>query len=356
MKRTKRYIRMSLVAPILLIVWHGAAAQEPCDDSFRWDLEMIEEAPIWHHLLVNYGYADHKERWPERRRALEKIVREYPQSQWADDAALILACGKASFEDNPKGAIADLQKLVTTYPHGATIVAHWDPEDGCLLDDTWLSWQGGLVFLNADGSVRLARPFSRDGTTQREREALAYFRHLRRFPRATAVMTKLTLANVLLTQGQEDHAVSVLEDTVRTSRTYLAMVSRADRMAAARPDGGLIGLHPTRPEHRAHLALMRHYEKQGDMRKSFDVAQQLVELASKDGWLWQINEQVADLYRRNGQGDRARTQYQLALTGLQKHQSRAAKRSATVVGSELPQDFWSKNRDKIQRKIREAPR
>lgn len=356
MRRPDKYRRVFFFIVATLIACPCTFAQEACDDSFRWDLQMIREAPIWQNLLVNYSYADHRERWPERKRALELILEKHPQSQWADDAALILACGKANFEDNTKGALADLRKLIREYPYGQTVVVHWDREDGCILDDVWLTRQGGLVFLNPDNSVRASNPFSRDGITQREKETLAYFRHLRQFPRSTQVMAKLILSNILIMEGQESQAASVLNDIVSTSRTYLALVNRADKRAAVRPDGYLISNLTYRPEYHAHLSLMWHYEKQGALEKSFEVAQQLIKLASDDGWLWTINRQIGDFYGRNRQLDRANTQYKLALVGLKKHQGILKKRSEMVQGSEIPEDFWSTTQKEIERKIRASQR
>ena len=129
----------------------------------RWDLKMIEEAPIWKHLLNSYPYADQARYWPERKAALEQVVMKYPKSQWADDAALVLACGKHDFENDANGAIRDLKNIGSTYPDGQTIVVEWFLGERCEFDDVWLRSQGGLVFLNPDDTIRIAKPFDRAG-------------------------------------------------------------------------------------------------------------------------------------------------------------------------------------------------
>jgi tetratricopeptide (TPR) repeat protein len=351
MRKPDMYSKAFFVATAVFLLCHRAPAQDTSGTSSRWDLQMIAEAPIWKNLLVDYSYADRKERWPERKRALQRILDKYPQSTWADDAALVLAGGKASFEGNAKEAIADLQQVVRKYPRGQTIVVRWDPLNGCLFDDVWLTWQGGLVFLNQDDSVRAATPFSENGITQREKEALAYFEHLEQFPRGTAVTAKLIWASVLMTENMDTQALSVLNDIVSTSRTYLALVSRADEKAALRPDGFLISMLSSRPEYQAYLLLARSYEKQGAAEKALEVASQLVELVSEDGWRWEINRQVADLYKRNGQNDRAKAQYQLALAGLRKQEDVVQKRNKLVEGREVPDRFWNETREEIQRAV-----
>ena len=66
--------------------------------SKRWDLQMIEEAPIWHRLKIHYFKEPVKEYWPKRKTALQSVITQFPASRWADDAALMLAGGQASIE------------------------------------------------------------------------------------------------------------------------------------------------------------------------------------------------------------------------------------------------------------------
>jgi len=300
---------------------------------------------------VNYIYADHREFWPARKKALLQILERYPDSRWADDAALILACGKIGFEDDPAGAIKDLQMLIRRYPYGQTIVTHWDPEDGDRIDDVWLYSQGSLVFFNKDGSTRTTKPFKRHGIDQNQKEVLAYFRHVKQFPRSTKATAKLIMADVLQMQREPEEAAKVLDDIVSTSRTYLDMVNQGDRKAAKRLDGYLIYKLISRPEYRAHLALMHLYDKKGAKKESLKVANQLVATASKDGWLWQINRSVGDFLMQTGHPEPAQKQYQLSLKGLDHFQKVVMRRRETVPGAELSNEFFDAVRKEIMNNL-----
>jgi tetratricopeptide (TPR) repeat protein len=357
MQRLSVLVLNAFVAGMVFFTPVSSFGQHISTDSERWDLLMIKEARIWKNLLINYAYAEHQRYWPERNAALKKIVHEFADSRWADDAALILACGKASFENNASGAIADLKKVAEQYTNAHTVVSHWDPHDGCRLDDTWLMWQGGLVFLKPDGTIRIAKPFDRDGKmSQLEREGLAYFEHLERYPRATKVMAQLFISEMLGQKGDRAGAIAVLEKIVSNSASYLALVSKGDRIGASKPDGYYIRTLVGRPEYRAYLSLIGYYEKQEEIDKAREMADTLLKLCSKDGWLWTINRHIGNFFGRHGLRSQAKEQYQLALTGLSKYRDDTEKRSKFVGGSDIPDNFWEDSRRELEEKLIEEKR
>ena len=328
------------------------SAQEP--SGGRWDLKMIEEAPIWKRLLVNYAYADHRRFWPERKAALQSILTEHPDSRWADDAALVLACGRGTLENDTAGAIADFERIVDRYADAQTVIDRWDPEIGCRFDETWLMWQGGLVSSDAKGRISATRPFDRDRKIEPlEREALTYFNHLSNYPRSTRATARLLLANLLLRRGDRTHAVAALGELVAAAGAYLPTLNRADRIAAKSQDGFLIRGLVSRPEYQAQLLLAQQYRHQGRMEKALEVASTLVESYSSDGWFWWANRQVADLYREEGRFDRASAQYSLALSGLDADEKLSLARAQRVGGSEIPAEFWPGERRKIEERRRQ---
>lgn len=352
MKISSIFVLIFFTAGIGLFFPFSCSGEQSSAYTGRWDLRMIEEAPIWKNLLVNYSYAEHRKFWPERKRALEKILDKFPDSRWADDAALILACGKASFENDPNGATADLKKVVEQYPSGHTIVTYWDPEDGCRFDDTWLMWQGGLVFLNPDGTTRTAKPFHRNGEiSQLEKEALAYFKHLEKYPKPTAVMAQLFISQILGLKEDMAGTIAVLEKIVSSSAAYLARINKADRIAASQSDGYYIRGLITRPEYRAYLSLIGYYEKQQKIEKAISTADKLFNLCTKDGWLWSINKHIGNFYERHGLVKKAEEQYQLALDGLMIHKKDVERRSKFVRGTDIPDNFWKNNRIELERKL-----
>lgn len=330
----------------------GAAA-----DPSRWDLMMIKEAPIWKNLLVDYSLADHRRFWPERKAALMKIIRDHPQSRWADDAALVLACGRASFENDFAGAVSDLTSLAGAYPLGQTIVVQWDKPLGCRFDETWLLWQGGLVFLNPDGSIRKANPFDRHGEMpQLEKEGLAYFAHLERCPFFTRVQAEFVKADMYKLQNKMALAISTLEGIVSQSESYLPGFNRADRKAAAAPDGYYIRQSLPRPEYRAYLGLAGLYMNQNKKAEAEKTLTSLADKYSHDGWLWRVNDKAGDLFALMGLTDRAEKQYQLAVRGLSSLKNDVALRQKKVKGNDFPETYWREKEIGIKEKTAKLSR
>ena len=267
-----KYASHSIIILVLVItsLSYVSIAQEKIPgDAERWDLRMIKEAKIWDKLTTNILYADRQKYWPERKAALESVVRDYPDSRWADDAALILACGRADFDNDIDGAITDLQKVAAEYPDGKTMVTSWIPggDFPCEFDQTWTSSTGWLVFLNQDGSTRIAKPFDREGTIpQLYKERLAYFNHLEKYPRRTNVMARIFISKLLVRKGDSAQATMVLKDVVLKSKD-LAKTIAADSKAAS----GTCGYHIRnlrRPEYNAYFLLAHLYKKQKDKPKA----------------------------------------------------------------------------------------
>lgn len=319
MQRKSLIMFLSLVLGLVGSVEYSVYAEQPVPDTTRWDLVMIKEAPIWKNLLKNYGYAEHKKYWPERKAALETIVNQVSDSRWADDALLILACGKAGFENDTVGAIADLRNVVKEYPKAQTIVVYWDPDIGCVFDQTWLMWRGGLVFLNPDKTIRIAKPFDRDDEiSQMENEALAYFGHLEKYPRSTKVMARLFMAEILARKkGDVQGAIAVLEEITADAAGYLAATVQADGIAALKPDGYHIRTL-YRPELGAYFSLIGRYEELGKIDKAIAKADEFAGIANKAP-RWDIIKRLGEFYNRHNLKGKAAAQYRLALTKVKEY-------------------------------------
>ncbi len=337
---------------ILFINPISARGQNIPGSNERWDLLMIKEAHIWNNLLTNYAYSDHKRYWPERKKALLKVINEFPGSQWADDAALILACSKASFENNTLGAIADLKKVIENYPDEQTIVVDWSPHDGCIFDDTWLMWQGGLVFFNQDGTVRTTKNFNRDGNiSPLEKEVLAYFNHLERYPRLTKVTAQLFISKILSYKGDKTGSINALKNITSESANYLPLISNTDRIAASKPYGYYIRQLAERPEFKAYLSLIVHLEEQTKINEAVEIADTLFRISSKKGWLWQVNQQLGDFYSRQDLSKKANEQYQLSIDGLNIFKQDMNQRKEHVKGSDVPEEFWETKQLELEKRL-----
>jgi len=320
----------------------------------RWDQEMIKEAAAWMPLLAEYCVADFAKTWPERRKALETIVSQHPNSQWVDDAQIALACGMVAFENDVAGAIALLDDIIADYPDASTIVVWFWPGRGYEFDGLWIEARGGLVVLNDDGTVRWTRPFDKHGKIGEDRkEFLAYFEHLKHHPRKTTVVAKLFQAGILCDAGQDDLAVGILDGIIADARKTIAATAAADRQAAQGPYGWYI-LRLWRPEYMAWHARARLLAKT-DPQKSTELITELARIVSPDGWHWQLNNVAGALARQNKQEATAIEQYRLAARGLQsaigKDENRTVDRLPPAEGSPTTLTPLEQELAIVQRKI-----
>lgn len=300
-----------------------AYSQQTSTDFQRWDLMMIEEAPIWGNLISYYGYSDKSRYWPERKASLQAIIEKYPESRWADDAALCLAGGQASIEGDIDGAIAAIRQIIAQYPDGHSIIAYWDLEKGCVLDESWLMWQGGVVSFNSENSISSSKPYDRDGKISlQEREILTYFAHLQKYPILTKDVAQWIIALMLLEQHDSLRAISELEAIINRS-SYLASISAADRKTASDSDGFLIARDAVRnkypiwrPQYSAYMDLMPLYKYQGDLNKAVNIGLEWASMYSSDGWYWPWNQRVGGICAEADRWKEATEQYQIALQGV----------------------------------------
>lgn len=338
----------SLLVPVSILL-----SDEPAsEDTERWDVRMVNEVGIWRNLTGNYFNPDTKEHWPGRRIGLKKLLKDFPDSRWADDAALVFAWGRVVFEDDVDGAIADLERIVSDFPDGHTVVSHSNPEGSCRLEETWLLWQRRLVELASDGTVKSAKPFDSDGELSfQEQEALTYFAHMDRYPRSTKTVAKVFMAELLAKKGDKAGAAAVLEQIVSDAAGYLPAVSKADRIAGSKPDGVYFRRLLRRPEYQAYLMLIAYYEAQGDVSKAAELADEFINTCSADGWLWEMNEYIGDFYGRHNLKDKAKEQFELALAGLATHEEENDRHGKLVSGSDIVDSYWSENRLRLKDKL-----
>jgi tetratricopeptide (TPR) repeat protein len=288
--------------------------------SKRWDVQMIEDAPIWHRLRIHYFDNPVKKYWPERKAALQTIINQFPASRGADDAALMLAGGQASIEGDRAGALITLGQVMANYQDGNTVVVGWAPDIGCALDRTWLET---IVLLSPTGSVSESRPFDRyGGISKEDLERLAYFEHLEKYPRRTIDVAQLIRAQIRAKEGDFKGAIAELEAIIDKSaelKTLVAIDEQVTRpnithSAPVRIVPFLVRLRGVaRPQYSAYRYLMHLYQSQKDVKKAMVVGLELANIASPDGREWFINEEIGNLLAKNGRWAKAAEQYQLAV-------------------------------------------
>lgn len=322
-----------LVTGVTVIVLVGVFAQAQ-EQPWRWDLMMIQEAPIWKPMLAVHlnGTAN----WPVPKSGAEFVLKEYSRSRWANDARLILAGGLATTEGGLTTALGILDSKDPAL-QGDTIVIGWRPRVGCLLDQVFMMNAGGLVFLNEDGSVRTTKPFDRNSRIhQLDREVLAYFRHLDRYPRKASTVAKLLAAKMHSAAGREDRgaATVILEGLVEDAKPGLAQVAAADRKAADADDGYHLR-RLWRPEYEATLWLAR-IVSQEDPQRAADITHELAQLVSPAGQSWRVNEMAGDFALLAGREAGAQEQFQQAIDGLMQDIARDHTRETKIERSSPP--------------------
>ena len=279
----------------------------------RWDLRMMAERKIWKEIRLYYS-RNPAERWPERKSRLEKIINQFPASQWADDAALMLAGGQATVDGNTESAIAALRQVMESYPSEHTIVVGWRTYMGCKLDYMWMLETVPLLSRPRSRPIRVDVPPS-----GQKLEILAYFEHLEKYPRRTIDIAQLMIAQMLSSQGDVKGAIAELEAIINRTGDLKTLVV-ADNQLAKRPNAHLVKSHTpygfrrvARPQYAAYIDLIRLYQSQSEVKKAIVIGLELANIASPDGRYWSMNQSVGDLLAKNGRWTKAEEQYQLAV-------------------------------------------
>jgi hypothetical protein len=315
MKSHIKYIFASL--SIIILTLMKTEGQDSNNKIDRWDLKMIGEEPIWRNLLKHYHNGEPNKSWYERKSALNDIIINYPESQWADDASLLMGGGKASFEHDINGAIKDLMKIIDRYPNSSTILTTWEPGFGFELNNTWLMWAPGLVSENAEGK-RISHPFDSDNNLSiLELEVLEYFNYLEQVPNLTKDIAMFAIIQMTLAQKNTTRAIELLEDFISKNQN-LSKIKEKDYKAGHNIYGYLISnespneIHPLwRVQYPAHLLLEYLYQEIDNAEKATDLAQKTITECGTDEWLWFLKYNSAEILEKNNNLDVATQQYSI---------------------------------------------
>ncbi|NLD47074.1 MAG: hypothetical protein GX660_07725 [Clostridiaceae bacterium] len=230
---------------------------------------------------------------------------------------------KAIIENNIEGAIIELREIIKKYPSKNTILVNWNHEKGCLINEAWLMWAPGLVSFNEDNSIRTSFPFDKDSTISvLENEVLTYFEHINNYPQKTKDVAQYIIALILRHIGDNEGAISELEN-IQTKYADLSKIRANDFDAATQPYGYLIENEPPfdefplwRVQYAASLLLTDLYSQQNEIANVKKLSSKIVSECSPDGWYWNINKYVGDIYAKNNLKNLAIEQYDIAIDGI----------------------------------------
>ena len=320
----KAFYRHLIISTLFLLLSFFLHAQDSIVEPQRWDERMINEADVWKNLLPYYYYANKTSYWPERKQALMKIINEFPESQWVDDALLLMTDEKAVIENNIDGAILELRNIQKNYPNESTIIVYWFDDFGCQIDRTWMMWVPSLIARDENNNVIRTYPFDSDNNIdERELEVITFFEHLEKYPERTKDVAQYIIALMLAQKGDAEGAIHELEALLANKN--LREIKTIDYEASKSPHGYLIESVPSTnrsPLIRVELAacngLLSLYSRHNEDEKLIELSDKIANEYSFDGWYWFINKKLGNIYAQHNQTIKAHEQYQLSIEGIKK--------------------------------------
>ena len=286
----------------------------------RWNAVLVRDVMSWYPLLEDYAntYETKVQRWAEKRKQLEGVIQQYPKSEYVADLRLAVACGIALYEKDSDAAIKALEQVRRDYPKQGTILSLQLLPMRWQFDRHWLETVPTLMTRRPDGKIIVRRIGEGKRTlSAEERATLAYFEHLNEHPKLTKDVASLYIAALYRGQKKDDKAIETLETLVKERGKEAAATNESDRKASISPDGvWIVGI--ARPWVVASEELMEYYASKKDYGAAMSVGKRAVDTVSKDGWYWQLNGRLGDIYKAKSQEQKsveAAVQYELAIKG-----------------------------------------
>ncbi len=249
-------------------------ATQPTSQALRWDQRHLPEYPIYCLLLkrdgVGNGLAEPRQwEWAETRKpldddtrepALRALLKKYPDSDYADDAALLLARARLFYHDDAKGAIEQLYAVAAKYPQG-----HWIAEDAVF-----------LLHAFTPNVTRAGEPCDSWFSLPPEERGLShgwktvkYMAYLEQHPNSTADEAHYWIAWIIARmqlQHRYPEAEKLLTGMIEAHRAERR--TEKDAQAAESLHNDIITEMMSRPERASHQLLIELYLLQGDHAKA----------------------------------------------------------------------------------------
>jgi len=302
-----------IVELIILFVSISWVSIEASVSVGRWDTDMIKEVEIWKNFHVR-EWTGNKKYWEEKKVAMRKIIDDYPDSQWADDALLILACGTADYENNEKEAAKILKVIINNYKDSSTIIVPlWARGHGCQIDSTWVEWSKKLMYKDPNGLIKGASFGDELKISVKEKEVLNYFEHMKQYPVYTKVIASFFLSGFV--ENKQDavkNKLAILDE----SKAYLLEYAKKDRLNF---ESGFLNEGITRPEYWIYISVITDLNEMGESEKALLIADEFG-VIMEEGVHWGMTDLLGDTYSRLGCPYKAEKFYQLALDLLDKYQ------------------------------------
>lgn len=329
----KRYTARDamLVSVVIITVLFGTlcwlcAPSDAAQEEKRWDIRTTADLPKWKALLQE-PYLEGKslkEKWPKKKEALEALLAKYPNSDYADDVAVAIACGTAACENNSQDADRLLTRVIEQCAERKSLMGRWQPGQFYCLDHRWYQWARDA----AKGAQQRAWDGGSRSRPSRSKQAtLAYFSHLEQYPNSTRDVATYYRIIIRLSRNPVQ-AQKELEKFAAVTLEQLVEINKADRQASRAVDGAFLkGVE--RPAVWACHDLVMSLRTQGKLDQAIGIAEKFVTSVSTDGYYWWMNDLLGDMYHQRDGKSRspaAEKQYRLALGGY----SERAKATSTL--------------------------
>jgi hypothetical protein len=329
-----RFTELIITGIILWCSASGSMATEKDKMELRWDLKRIRDYPIYRLLLKarsagsgmseEMQWADAKvEGKPfvdaQRENNLKELLSKYPNSEYVDDVALLLARAKFFYHNDANGAIEDLYKVILKYPKST-----WIAEDPLFLEHAMLSdttkdgrstnygWYGRL-FSPQEIEEKIPEPARKSelGIWTAAQEELTYFEHWEKYPNLTADEARYWIAKIIIYAGLDNRfneAITNLQEVIMTHRKDKR--AETDLLESQKQYGNLILTKFHRTEINCYDLLIKTYLDKKDYKNAAINAENY--LSSYEGYptYKEVQREAGEAYEGMQQWDKAASFYE----------------------------------------------
>lgn len=308
------------------------------EDVAKWNKIELEEQAVKLLLSVKSDELKTLNNWPERKEALQMIVQQHPESRYADDAWLKLACGKYEYEGDTEGAIKILEDVIDKFSTETTnLDPMWAVGHECEYNFQWtMATRYKFALMNGYNQSNNKQDMMKQYREEPYLVSVAYLNHLEQYPIMTSEVARLYMATILIHEQRYEKAINQLEMLTDKTEQNPGKV-QADIVAVTGQYNELIR-SINRPYYLAARMLAGCYKNINntiEMKKHLDAFASVV----NQGYLYEIIEQVGDMYDEAGFTKQANVQYESAIKTIQKaHELKASHVEMKIKASAIKQN------------------
>ena len=321
--------RCSIIVLSIMYMNMVAIAVEHDEDAIlsRWqDERCLEDGDIWVKLIKDGGYGPRGPEWsqwygkplvdPQRKASLKELLAKYPNSDYADDAALLLARAKCFYDNDPAGAVKGLYQVIQDCPNG-----NWIAED-----PVWLRIVPSyMTTMDKEGHRILCQPYNGHKGYTPNYSYSKYLIYLESHPHRTVDESKYWIAKIILmtdlkeTRYQE--AIGILEDVINKYKQ--PQFKRSAQDAEVWDSVKMVSYDRiNRIEMRCHCLLVSDSVEHKDYAKVVEAGEDFLKIYNEKGYVEYMHRVIGDAYTEQGKWDKAASHYERFLESYKRKNRR----------------------------------